>query len=58
MSVCERAWWIFVRQRISAQLVAQGARARELQGVDTILDPEALTIGFARRFATYKRAAC
>ena len=46
----------FVRQRIYAQLVSQGARARELQGVDTILDPEALTIGFARRFATYKRA--
>lgn len=46
----------FVRQRIYAQLVSQGARSRELQGVDSILDPESLTIGFARRFATYKRA--
>ena len=46
----------FVRQRISAQLISQGARSRELQGVDSILDPEVLTIGFARRFATYKRA--
>ena len=46
----------FVRQRMYAQLQSQGARSRELQGVDTILDPEALTIGFARRFATYKRA--
>ncbi|HWC65350.1 MAG TPA: alpha-glucan family phosphorylase, partial [Thermoanaerobaculia bacterium] len=31
------------------------ARCREIVGAD-VLDPEALTIGFARRFATYKRA--
>ena len=31
------------------------ARCREILGAD-VLDPEALTIGFARRFATYKRA--
>ncbi len=46
----------FVRQRLYAQMVAQGARSKELLAVGTILDPEALTIGFARRFATYKRA--
>jgi starch phosphorylase len=46
----------FVRQRLYSQLASQGARARELQGVDSILDPETLTVGFARRFATYKRA--
>jgi starch phosphorylase len=46
----------FVRVRLYAQLLAQGARSRELQQVENILDPEALTIGFARRFATYKRA--
>ncbi|MDR2076496.1 MAG: alpha-glucan family phosphorylase, partial [Desulfovibrio sp.] len=46
----------FVRVRLYAQLLAQGARSRELQLVESILDPDALTIGFARRFATYKRA--
>jgi starch phosphorylase len=42
--------------RLHAQLTAQGARAKEQQAVESILDPTALTIGFARRFATYKRA--
>ncbi len=33
------------------------ARATQrVRGVDSLLNPEALTIGFARRFATYKRA--
>ena len=46
----------FVRQRAYKQTLAQGARSKDLQNVQTILNPEALTIGFARRFATYKRA--
>lgn len=46
----------FVRQRIQAQMLSQGARSKEVRAVENILDPEALTIGFARRFATYKRA--
>ncbi|MDR0826398.1 MAG: alpha-glucan family phosphorylase [Desulfovibrio sp.] len=46
----------FVRRRIFAQLQALGARNKELRVVDNILNPEVLTIGFARRFATYKRA--
>ena len=46
----------FVRQRVYAQMLSQGARPNELQSVGNILNPEALTIGFARRFATYKRA--
>ncbi|MDR0339151.1 MAG: alpha-glucan family phosphorylase [Desulfovibrio sp.] len=46
----------FVRQRMYAQLLSRGARTKELQAVESILNPEALTIGFARRFATYKRA--
>ncbi len=33
-----------------------GAPPRQLATVDHLLDPEVLTIGFARRFATYKRA--
>ncbi|NTU59869.1 MAG: glycosyltransferase family 1 protein, partial [Deltaproteobacteria bacterium] len=46
----------FVRRRLSEQLVRRGAPAAEIQGAEEVLDPEALTIGFARRFATYKRA--
>ncbi len=45
----------FARRRISWQLKRRGARAGELSKVRDILDPEALTIGFARRFTTYKR---
>ncbi len=33
-----------------------GARRKEIELADEVLDPRALTIGFARRFATYKRA--
>ncbi|MGK7909406.1 MAG: alpha-glucan family phosphorylase [Synechococcus sp.] len=46
----------FTRQRLHAQLEAQGASPPELAKALEILDPKALTIGFARRFATYKRA--
>ncbi len=46
----------FARFRLRKQLEAQGARRKELQHADEVLNPEALTIGFARRFATYKRA--
>jgi starch phosphorylase len=35
----------------------RGAGLEELELADEVLDPHALTIGFARRFATYKRAA-
>jgi starch phosphorylase len=46
-----------VRQRYRNQLKRYGSDITVLNSVDKILDPEALTIGFARRFATYKRAA-
>lgn len=46
----------FVRMRLKAQLTAQGARAQEIIAAEEALSPDALTIGFARRFATYKRA--
>jgi starch phosphorylase len=38
------------------QLKRKNAPAKDLENVDKLLDPEALTICFARRFATYKRA--
>ena len=46
----------FARRRLVEQLRKRGAGSAELADAQEILDPEALTIGFARRFATYKRA--
>ncbi len=45
----------FTRNRLKKQLIAQGKSHQELKRTEDILDPHALTIGFARRFATYKR---
>jgi len=47
------AW---ARQRVRAQRVRRGASQTEIEAAGEVLDPDALTIGFARRFATYKRA--
>lgn len=46
----------FARRRCHRQLQRQGAGADQLQAALSMLDPQALTLGFARRFATYKRA--
>jgi glycogen phosphorylase len=45
----------FARGRLKAQLQRRGAPPSEIARAEEVLDPEALTIGFARRFATYKR---
>ena len=45
----------FARQRLKSQLKRRGSPASEVDAADEVLDPDALTIGFARRFATYKR---
>jgi starch phosphorylase len=47
----------WVRATLKEQLQRRGASYDEVQIADEVLDPEALTIGFARRFATYKRGA-
>jgi len=47
---------IFVHGRLRSQLARHGEAPAVLAEVETILDPGVLTIGFARRFATYKRA--
>jgi starch phosphorylase len=44
------------RRRYIEQLERRGAPRAELNAAREVLHPEALTIGFARRFATYKRA--
>jgi len=46
----------FVRERVRTQSARHGLSPDELRQVEGLLDPHALTIGFARRFATYKRA--
>ncbi|OQX10891.1 MAG: alpha-glucan phosphorylase [Desulfobulbaceae bacterium A2] len=45
-----------VRENISGRHQRHSAHPVELREVEQILDPNVLTIGFARRFATYKRA--
>ncbi|MBM4349471.1 MAG: glycosyltransferase family 1 protein [Deltaproteobacteria bacterium] len=45
----------FARRRLMDQLLHQGANKGEIQTAAEALNPGALTIGFARRFATYKR---
>ncbi len=44
------------RKSLQSRLHRLDASAKEIDQVAKILDPNALTIGFARRFATYKRA--
>ena len=46
----------FVRRRVVEQAERRGEPREYLQRRATVLSPDALTIGFARRFATYKRA--
>ena len=45
----------YVRGRLSRQLEAAGASPDEVEGANHIFDANALTLGFARRFASYKR---
>ncbi len=46
----------FVRERIKKQYVRFGEGPARVNEAAKLLDPNALTLGFARRFATYKRA--
>jgi starch phosphorylase len=45
----------FVRLRSQRQMAAYGAAQDDIEAAKTIFDSNALTLGFARRFATYKR---
>ncbi len=47
---------IFARRRLRNQFARHGEAPGVLDALETALDPDILTIGFARRFATYKRA--
>ena len=46
----------FVRERQRLALTAKGLAGSDVAWVDGALDPKVLTLGFGRRFATYKRA--
>ena len=45
----------YARGRLSRQIAASGASAEAVERARHMLDPNVLTLGFARRFATYKR---
>lgn len=46
----------FTRKRLKKQILKRGGGTNELLKSAEVLNPDCLTIGFARRFATYKRA--
>lgn len=46
----------FVRAALKSSLAEHGVPSVDRAWVDEVLDPNALTLGFARRFASYKRA--
>lgn len=45
----------YARKRLHRQLAASGASMEAVSRAKYLLDPDTLTLGFARRFATYKR---
>ncbi len=45
----------YARERLSLDMAAAGAAPEKVDGAKHLFDPNALTLGFARRFATYKR---
>ena len=46
----------FIRHRARQRSIRRGESPATLSLIDNVMDPDALIIGFARRFATYKRA--
>jgi starch phosphorylase len=54
-SSCRKSLIEYGRTRLSQQLSASGASPDAIDALKHLFDPNALTLGFARRFATYKR---
>jgi starch phosphorylase len=54
---CKYRLFSVMRQRARRRWREEGSAASQVIAAGTLLDPEVLTIGFARRFATYKRAS-
>lgn len=53
---CRLDMVLYVRDHLVKHLRDRGASASDITQAQEVLDPNVLTIGFARRFATYKRA--
>ena len=53
---CRLDMVVYVREHLVRHLRDRGASPAEIAQAQEVLDPSVLTIGFARRFATYKRA--
>jgi starch phosphorylase len=45
----------YARERVSLEMAAAGVPPEEVEAAKHLFDPHTLTLGFARRFATYKR---
>ncbi len=45
----------YARERLSKELATSGASPEAVEGAKHLFDPNILTLGFARRFAAYKR---
>jgi starch phosphorylase len=55
-TAASQAFIAYVRQRLARQLAtSSSASAEEIEEAGRVLEPNTLTLGFARRFATYKR---
>jgi starch phosphorylase len=54
-AVTTRSLVEYARERLSRQLAVSGALPEVVDDAKHLFDPDALTLGFARRFATYKR---
>ena len=54
-TAASKAFVEYARDRLSKQLAASGASPEAVDGAKQLFDPNNLTLGFARRFATYKR---
>jgi starch phosphorylase len=53
---CRLDMVLYVREHLVKHLRDRGASASDITQAQEVLDPNVLTVGFARRFATYKRA--
>lgn len=54
---CRRRMFSFLRERARIKRIDENKDSRQTLAAGALLDPDALTIGFARRFASYKRAS-
>src|SRR5450432_860134 len=54
-TAASKSFVVYARERLSLDLAAAGAPPEDVEAAKRLFDPNALTLGFARRFAAYKR---